>query len=149
MKKLVILTSLLLMLLIPFSLGGKSLNINNDAVKVENLGTHIESATLEGLYQIQLPGSYENHWLFYYVSLQYQQRPFQIVDVNLDTGSARVVDGVLGRPGWQSTIVHSNGKVYVASGSPGYLMVYDPQSGTRQTIATLADDGGPMRHRGG
>jgi len=140
MRKLIALAFLFLVLFASLPLAGQSFEINKDAVKVENLGTLIETAILEGAYQIQLPGSHENHWLFYYVTLQYGQRPFQIVDINLDTGSARVVDGVLGRPGWQTTIVHSNGKVYDATGAPGYLMVYDPQLGTSQSIARLADN---------
>lgn len=141
MRKIIAPTLIVLMLFASASLAEESFKIKEEAVKAENLGTLIETANLDAMHQIQLPGSRENHWLFYYITLQYQQRPFQILDLNVDTGRARVVDGVPARPGWQTSILHSNGKVFVATGGPGYLMSYDPQGGSSQSIGKLADSG--------
>jgi len=64
------------------------------------------------------------------------------MDVNLDRGEVRIVDALLGRPAPLGNFVpHPNGKIYIATGSPGYLMSYDVVAGQAQTLGKLADDG--------
>jgi hypothetical protein len=79
--------------------------------------------------------------LVYYVTEQYRQNPFQLWDINLETGSSRVVTGVIGRP-TGCTLLHSNGLIYITTGDPGFFLVYDPATGHIRKIAKLADNRG-------
>jgi hypothetical protein len=108
---------------------------------IENLGNIIGSATLEKRYQFYLPYKKQTHLLLCYVILDYWKQPFQIWDINLDTGKNRVVDGLIGRPGPHATLLHSNGLIYIGSGDPGFFMVYDPDTGHSRKIEKLADKG--------
>jgi hypothetical protein len=110
--------------------------------QVQDLGTLVESATLYGAQQYTSSQNNETHCVLYYVLKNSQQIPFQIMDVNLDRGEARVVDAVLGHPGPLAGFVpHPNGKIYIGTGTPGYLMSYDVVAGQAQTLGKLADDG--------
>ena len=142
MRKIIFSTLVFLMLFTFPSLAEESFKINKETIKVENLGTLIESATLEGAQQYTSSQNNETHFVLYYVLLNYQQIPFQIMDVNLDRGEAKVVDAVLGRPAPLGNFVpHPNGKIYIGTGSPGSLMSYDVVTGQAQTLGKLADDG--------
>jgi len=109
--------------------------------RMENLGIIIESATLEHRLQYYLPLTNQAHLLLYYVSLEYFRRPFQLLDINLDTGATRVAEAVPGRPGPMASLLHANGLIYIGSGDPGYFMVYDPATGQSRQIGKLADKG--------
>lgn len=115
--------------------------IVNQKPFVQNLGVIVESATLEKKYIFYLAYAKQTHLLLYYVTLQFEINPFQIVDVNLDNGATRVTDGLLGRPGPNGTLLHSNGMVYIGSGAPAIFMVYDPTTGQSRQIGKLADRG--------
>jgi streptogramin lyase len=109
---------------------------------VHNLGNLVETATLEKQYQFSLPQTGQNHLLLYYVTQNYWQKPFQILNINLDDAKIQVIDAVLGRPGPHGTLLHSNGKIYLGSSKPGYFMVYDPATGQTRKIKKLADTPG-------
>jgi hypothetical protein len=108
---------------------------------VEDLGSVVQTATLEKTYAVTLPQTNEMHLLLYYVLQQFWKAPFQILDVNLASGHAEVMDAVLGRPGPNASVLHSNGKLYVGSSDPGYFLVYDPMTAQTQQLAQLADKG--------
>jgi hypothetical protein len=115
--------------------GGKS------GLRIENFGPLAESATMGPHLLFYLPATKQYHFLVYYVTEQYRQHPFQLWDINLDTGASRVVAGVTGRP-TGSTLLHSNGLIYITTGDPGFFLVYDPATGYIKNIAKLADNRG-------
>lgn len=119
-----------------------NLGLAQNPPRVNDLGVLIESATLEHRLQYYLPQKNQTHLLLYYVGLEYHNRPFQILDINLDTGTNRVVEAVPGRPGPIASLLHSNGLIYIGSGSPGFFMVYDPATGHAREIKKLADTPG-------
>jgi hypothetical protein len=108
-----------------------------EQLRIEDLGSIIEAATLLGQQQITFPQIKQNHLFLYYNILRYWKHPSQLLDINLDTDQARVTDVIPGRGG--GGLLHSNGKLYIASGDPGYFMVYDVQSGQGRQISKLAD----------
>jgi hypothetical protein len=119
----------------------KPLTLAPGPFKVEDLGSLVQTATLNSMYMYQLPTTKETHSFNVFVLNKYATNPFQIVDVNLANGQTRVVDGSLGRPGPAATIMHSNGKLYVGTGGPNYLVAYDAVAGQAQNLAKLADGG--------
>jgi hypothetical protein len=122
---------------------GAELKLTSSPLHMENLGKLVESATLEHRvpFSFYLPQTGQFHQLLYYVVPKIWKHPFQVLDINLNTGQTRVVDALLGRPGPHATILHSNGLIYIGSGDPGYFMVYDPETGQTRQIAKLADKG--------
>jgi outer membrane protein assembly factor BamB len=119
----------------------KSLELRKGPYKIEDLGVIIKSATLEHHLLFFLPEAKQYHLLLYYVIEQYRQKPFQIWDINLDTGTSRLAAGVIGRPAPVGTLLHSNGLIYIATGDPGFLIAYDPATGHTREIGRLADKG--------
>ena len=105
--------------------------------ELENLGPLIECSTLDGKYMFRTADGH-THVVLYYSGLN----PIQILHVDLDTGAARVVDAVAGRPAPNGTVLLSNGKLYMPSGDPGYLFEYDPTTGESKSLGKLADKGG-------
>lgn len=77
---------------------------------------------------------------FYYHLKNIGSQKYQIVDLNLDTGTMRVTDGSFGRPNIGSFVVYPlTGKVYVASSYPAFLTEYDSVTGQAKVIRRLAD----------
>lgn len=128
-----------------FSLGnfcqGEEKATSKSKLHIENLGPIVESATLQRPFQFHLPKVNQSHLLLYYVVLESWRQPFQVWDINLDSGANRVTEGLLGQPGPYGTLLHSNGLVYIASEDPGFFMVYDPATGESRKIEKLADKG--------
>jgi hypothetical protein len=107
-----------------------------------DLGSPIQAATLSSSIMFRHPVSQQVHYLYlYYEAAHASTVPFQILDLNLDTGESRLVDGGLGRPDPASPVVYpGNGKVYiVAQTSPGSLTSYDALTGVARPLHRLAD----------
>jgi hypothetical protein len=85
----------------------------------------------------------EVHFLqLYYLATQLEVTPFQILDVNLDTGEARLVDGGYGRPDPAPLMVYpGTGHVYIPSQArdKGTLTRYDAVTGHAKIIRRLRD----------
>jgi hypothetical protein len=111
------------------------------AQRVENLGPLVYSATQEKQLLFRDPRNGQTHLLMYYVTGPVWKVPYQILDVNLTTGTYRKVNGLLGRPGPNATVYHPNGRIYTASGDPGFFMEYNPSNGQTRIIQALADKG--------
>lgn len=104
---------------------------------VENLGYVLSANTQDRQAFFQL--SNDTHLLLYY-DADYGTSPFQIIDVNLSQGTARLTNGVLGRLGVRGTVLYPNGKIYIGSseaGGIGYFMEYDPTTGATRQIAQI------------
>lgn len=72
----------------------------------------------------------------------YARRKYRIIDINLTDSTVRSASGSLGRTSTQGVVYHSNGKIYLTSSSPNYLIEYDPTAGTTNEIRQLADTTG-------
>jgi hypothetical protein len=114
---------------------------------VENLGSVLSANTQDKQIMFRLATNNEIHLLLYYDVAAFNIYPFQILDVNITTGTARLTNAVLGRPGPNATCLYNN-KVYVASSSPGYFMEYDPITGSVQQIAKLSQNSGQFTEIG-
>lgn len=116
---------------------GCNYKLGSAPYKVESMPISINSARI--LQQTLLTESLrgETHLLLAYAG----QGSFQLMDANLSAGTVRVVDGVAGKPGPNAGVLHPNGKYYVASSDPGFLMEYDLHTGETRQIHRLADKG--------
>ncbi|MDD3580671.1 MAG: hypothetical protein PHW74_06590 [Desulfobacca sp.] len=112
-----------------------------ETLQVEDLGPVISSATIDDKFLFNEPQTGNTHLMLYYYVREIGKYPFQLLDINLNTGDTRIRDAVFGRPGPNGTVLHSSGKIYTGSSDPGYLMVYDPVTGTVQQLGKLADKG--------
>src|SRR6185295_3950373 len=108
--------------------------------KLEALGSIISANTQEKQIMFRAGPGKDLHLLMFYDVPEGWQRPFQILDVNLSTASARLTDGVLGRPGPSAASLYQD-RIYLGSSDPGHFMMYDPQNGKTQHIATLSQKG--------
>jgi hypothetical protein len=82
------------------------------------------------------------HLVLYYRNSIVWQYPFEILDINLDTGDFHLVDGVLGRPGPGGTLYHPDyEKVFIGSSDPGYFMEFNPVTGEVGVFGPVADKG--------
>jgi len=108
-------------------------------IEVEDLGVPVKSrsATRSGL--IKEAGN--GHWHLIFALEAYTgmhgDPPFQIYDLDLDSGKARIVDGVVGRPGPRSPYRHSSGKVYFGQSRPACLLEYDLTTGKTRECGTV------------
>ena len=110
-------------------------------LKVEDLGVPVKSrsATISGM--VKAP---DGHWhlvvtLEAYSGMQ-NDPPFLIYDLDLDSSKARIVSGVVGRPGPGSPYRHSNGKVYFGQSRPACLLEYDLAAGKTRACGTIGKD---------
>ncbi len=108
---------------------------------VEDLGSPLQANSQE--HQIMFrDGSNQLHLLLYYTVAEIWKYPLQVLDINLDSGSYRLVDGVLGRPGPNGTVYDPvRQKVFLGSGDPGYFMEYDLATGAVTNLGKLAQKG--------
>lgn len=112
--------------------------LNSGPYNVEDLGSILAANTQDRQFMFRLPNG-DLHLLLYYVVADDWKYPFQILDANLSAGTARLTDGVLGRPGPATTALHpNNGRIYLGTGSPGHLLEYDPATGGTNYIGKLA-----------
>ena len=133
-----ILNFLFIFLLFVLPFFGTSFCFGGKEPKIEELGVMVESSIPMTHFVFFHPPTGQSHLLFY--STHARRGPFQLVDLNLDTGAFRVVDDMPGKPiGDKSTILHSSGFIYIGANS---LMVYDPESGQSRKVAKLADVNG-------
>jgi hypothetical protein len=108
--------------------------------KVEAIGPLVYQATMSRNAMFRHPKTGEMHFIqLYCLYGQLSTQKFQIVDINMDTGQTRVVDGGYGRPDPCYMVLHPNGKVYIGSQGPAYLTAYDPVSGTAEIIGRASD----------
>jgi hypothetical protein len=120
---------------------GTTAVLNSPPYTAETLSAHIYAARLTHQVIATDPVSGEIHLLIGYV--YNNSEPFQLVDVNLTTGVANVVDAVPGAPNLTNAFaLRPNGKHYIASNDPGYLYEYDLQTGVGRSIHALADKAG-------
>jgi hypothetical protein len=108
---------------------------------IENLGSPISANTQEHQIMFRSRSTTDLHLLMYYDVAQYWIYPMQMLDVNLSRNTFRLVDGVIGRPGPYATSLHPNGKIYLGSSDPGFLVEYDPVAGSSRQIAALSQKG--------
>ncbi|HYV28572.1 MAG TPA: hypothetical protein VFA77_13630, partial [Candidatus Eisenbacteria bacterium] len=108
--------------------------------KLEALGSLISASTQERQIMFRSGPANHLHLLMCYDVPEAWKYPFQILDVNLSTASARLVDGTLGRPGPSAASLF-HGRIYLATGDPGHLLEYDPQTGKTRHIGTLSQKG--------
>jgi hypothetical protein len=104
---------------------------------VENLGSVLSVNTQDRQAFFQL--SNDTHLLLYY-DADYGVSPFQILDVNLSQGTARLTNAVLGRLGVRGTVLYPNGKIYIGSSEAngtGFFVEYDPITGATRQIAQI------------
>lgn len=104
---------------------------------LEDLGSLVSVNTQEKQIMFRLASNNDLHLLLYYDVTAIYKYPLQILDVNLSKGTTRLTDGILGRPGPYGTALHPNGKIYIGSSDPGYLVEYDPVTGTTNFISKL------------
>lgn len=111
---------------------------------VEDLGEPVLASTISNVYVHQSPLSEEIHVTGYLQTFTGLGRgtdpPFQIYDLNLTKGQARIVEGMEGRPGPNATIVSSNGKLYVGTSRPPALLEYDPATGAVRKLGEMSDN---------
>ena len=111
-------------------------------LKVEDLGVPVKSrsATISGMVKAQDDG----HWHLVVTLEAYSgmhgDPPFLIYDLDLDSGKARIVNGVVGRPGPSSPYRHSNGKVYFGQSRPACVLEYDIATGSTRPCGTIGKD---------
>jgi len=67
-----------------------------------------------------------------------EETPFQIFDLDLETGEAVIVTGRKGRTG--HPILHSNGKLYYFTSRPPAILEFDPAAGTARSLGILQPD---------
>ena len=108
---------------------------------VESLPSPVQAATLVGSKIFRHPITRQVHYIYLYYNFRTTTTTlFQILDLNMDTGEHRLVDGGLGRPYIDKSIIHpDNGKVYIPTEDPGLLVMYDPMTGAAKTIKKVAD----------
>jgi hypothetical protein len=112
---------------------------------VENLGSVLSVNTLDRPAYFTLSNN-TTHFICFYLTT-YGTANFQILDVNLSQGTARLTNGAsLGRIGSWGTVCYPNGKIYIASGEAnglGYFSEYNPTTGvTRQIAQATGSDPG-------
>lgn len=110
--------------------------------RVRDLGISINSASLgrQILYK-HLPDN-NTHLQIYYYTGPIWQVPYQLVDVDLVTKKTIVSNGTYGVPAPHGNVSHPNGKVYISSNDPGYLLEFNPSDGSTRQIKKLADKDG-------
>ena len=98
---------------LPPSPASANFKLGASSVSIADLGSPIQAATLSSSIMFRHPVSQEVHYLYlYYEAAHASTVPFQILDLNMDTGETRLVDGGLGRPDPASPVVYpGNGKV--------------------------------------
>jgi hypothetical protein len=112
-----------------------------EGLQVEDLGVPVKSrsATSSGLVK-----AHNGHWhlvvtLEAFSGMQ-NDPPFLIYDLDLDSGQARIVSGVVGRPGPRSPYRHTSGKVYFGQSRPACLLEYDITTGKTRPCGTIGKD---------
>lgn len=118
-------------------LGTSRLEVGRPPFAVEGLPIRILSARIEHRSLFIDPTTGDHHLMLVYVT----GGPLQLLDFNLAKGSTRSLDGVEGRPGPQAAVLHPNGRFYLASSDPGFLMEYNLSSGKTRQIRRLSDKG--------
>jgi hypothetical protein len=116
--------------------------LNPGPYSLENLGVFIRSSTLSNSLTFKHPVTDQTHFLqLYYLASEINKTPFQILDLNLDTGEIRLVDGGLGRPDPFPMLVYpGTGIVYIGSqASPGAFTRYDVLAGQAKMIHRISD----------
>ena len=108
--------------------------------KLEPLGSPISANTQEKQIMFRSGPANDLHLLLCYDIAESWKYPFQILDVNLSSGSARLTDGTFGRPG-PSAASFFHDRIYLASSDPGHLLEYDPQTGKTRHVAALNQKG--------
>ena len=111
---------------------------------VENLGSVLSANTMDRPFYFTLSNNV--HFAAFYLTT-YGTTNFQILDVNLSQGTARLTNGAsLGRIGVHGTVLYPNGNVYIASmeaNGLGYFSEYNPTTGeTRQIAQATGSDPG-------
>lgn len=114
---------------------------------VENLGSVLSANTQDRQAMFVYTNS-DKHLLLYYDNLATLKYPFQLLDVNLTQSTWRLTNGVPGRPPIHAISLYPNGKIYLASGDPGYFMEYDPITGNTRQIAKLSQKNGQAQQIG-
>ena len=104
---------------------------------VQNLGSVLSANTQDRQAMFVYTNS-DKHLLLYYDNLATLKYPFQLLDVNLTQSTWRLTNGVPGRPPIHAISLYPNGRIYMASGDPGYFMEYDPITGSTHQIAQLS-----------
>jgi len=110
-------------------------------LKVEDLGVPVKarSATVGGL--IKAPGDGPWHLVMTLeaYSGMHKDPPFLIYDLDLDSGKARIVDGVVGRPG-PYFYRRTSGTLYFGQSRPACLLEYDLATGRTRPRGTIGKD---------
>jgi outer membrane protein assembly factor BamB len=113
-------------------------------LEVEDLGEPVRAATMSNVCLFRHPQTDELHLTGYIQAFTGLGRgtdpPFQIYDLNLGTGQARIVQGMEGRPGPNATIVHSSGKLYMGTSRPPAFLEYDPRTGVARKVGEMSDN---------
>ena len=108
-------------------------------IAMEDLGVPVNSRSATRAALIKEAGN--GHWHLVSALEAYSgmhgDPPFQIYDLDLETGQARIVDGVVGRPGPRSPYRLSNGKVYFGQSRPACLLEYDLTTGKTRECGTV------------
>ena len=118
--------------------GGEAVALNPPPYDVDSLAPRIYSTKIDRQAVTTDPSTGDIHLLLGYMS----GGSFQLLDANLARETVRVVDGVAGRLGPNAMAVHPDGKLYLASVDPGYLLEYDVRTGSMRQLKKLADKGG-------
>jgi hypothetical protein len=108
--------------------------------KLEALGSLISANTQERQMMFRSGPSNDLHLLMCYDVPESWQHPFQLLDADLSSASARLTDGVFGRPGPNAASLYQD-RIYLGSSDPGHFMMYNPQNGKTQHIAPLSQKG--------
>ena len=111
--------------------------LSTNVVELQDLGSLISVNTLDKHMMFSDPNTSQIHLMLYYIVEDITTYPIQVFDINLSNSTCRLVDGVLGRSGPYGTVLHPNGKIYLATNDPGYLMEYDPVTGGVRQISKL------------
>ena len=107
---------------------------------VEDLGVPVKSRSATITRLVKAPG--DGHWRLL-VTLEAfsgmgNDPPFLIYDLDLETGQARIVNAIVGRPG--PPYRHSSGKVYFGQSRPACLLEYDLTTGATRPCGTLGEN---------
>jgi hypothetical protein len=110
-------------------------------LKVEDLGVPVKarSATISGIVKAPEDG----HWhlvvtLEAYSGME-KDPPFLIYDLDLESAKARIVSGVVGRPGPHSPYRHTSGKVYFGQSRPACLIsTFTTADGSISTVSLVS-----------
>jgi len=108
----------------------------NSEMSVEDLGVVVEARGVNVNHLIRDPVSKHMHLVS---ALEARNAaPFQIFDLDLETGAYHFAQGSMGRAG--AFFVHSNGKLYIDTTRPPELIEYDFASGRSHVCGRLTSD---------